>query len=82
MLFLPAGLCLYMVTNSTLTILQQRAIYARLDREEATAASAPMPFMEPTDDHEPDSDPLGEATSASAKRRSIGSRSKKRQRRG
>lgn len=84
MLFLPAGLCLYMVTNSTLTILQQRAIYARLDREQAAAKSneAPPMFLENEDDHEPDDDPLGEATSASAKRRSIGSRSKKRQRRG
>ncbi|HET8938758.1 MAG TPA: YidC/Oxa1 family membrane protein insertase, partial [Polyangiales bacterium] len=30
MLFLPAGLCLYMFTNSALSILQQRFIEARL----------------------------------------------------
>jgi YidC/Oxa1 family membrane protein insertase len=33
MLFLPAGLCLYMVTNSTLGIAQQRWIQWRLDRQ-------------------------------------------------
>jgi YidC/Oxa1 family membrane protein insertase len=32
MLFLPAGLCLYMFTNSALSIVQQRMIEARLSR--------------------------------------------------
>ncbi|MEM6960430.1 MAG: membrane protein insertase YidC [Myxococcota bacterium] len=35
MLFLPAGLCLYMVTNSTLGIAQQRWIHHRLDKAAA-----------------------------------------------
>ncbi len=87
LLFLPAGLCLYIVTNSTLTILQQRRIYAKLDREQAAAAA------EAPNDDEPEEDPSkddGQAeeqarsSSSSARRRRTsakGSR-KKRQRRG
>src|SRR6185503_16522652 len=40
MLFLPAGLCLYMFTNSALSILQQRAIEARLNTASADDSSA------------------------------------------
>jgi YidC/Oxa1 family membrane protein insertase len=36
MLFLPAGLCLYMFTNSVLSILQQKFIEHRLARKHAT----------------------------------------------
>jgi YidC/Oxa1 family membrane protein insertase len=39
MLFLPAGLCLYMFTNSALSILQQRFIEARLKNVSATTMS-------------------------------------------
>lgn len=35
MLFLPAGLCLYMVTNSILTISQQHIIYRSMDNDGA-----------------------------------------------
>ena len=40
MLFLPAGLCLYMFTNSALSIVQQRAIEARLKASAAPAEPA------------------------------------------
>jgi YidC/Oxa1 family membrane protein insertase len=38
MLFLPAGLCLYMFTNSALSITQQRVIEAQLKKASATPA--------------------------------------------
>jgi YidC/Oxa1 family membrane protein insertase len=41
MLFLPAGLCLYMLTNSALSIGQQRLIEARLRSASASAGSDP-----------------------------------------
>lgn len=86
MLFLPAGLCLYMVTNSVLTMIQQRAIYAKLDREAEAknAASALDDDDEGDSDDEPADLQPTEAlagASASARRRSI-KRGKKRQRRG
>lgn len=90
MLFLPAGLCLYMVTNSVLTMLQQRAIYAKLDREEE-AKNASASTLDDDDDDEGGSDDDDAAdleptealagASASARRRTI-KRGKKRQRRG
>jgi len=40
MLFLPAGLCLYMFTNSALSIVQQRVIEARLKNKVPAAPSA------------------------------------------
>ncbi len=55
MLFLPAGLCLYIVTNSTLSILQQRWIYRRLDEKEA-AKKAAGPQDEADDDADVDDD--------------------------
>jgi YidC/Oxa1 family membrane protein insertase len=43
MLFLPAGLCLYMFTNSALSIVQQRVIESRLKiTVPATASSSSM----------------------------------------
>ncbi len=39
LLFLPAGLCLYILTNSSLSIAQQRYIELRLQRGEASGAS-------------------------------------------
>ena len=44
MLFLPAGLCLYMFTNSALSILQQRFIEARL-KANVSATRRPLPFL-------------------------------------
>jgi YidC/Oxa1 family membrane protein insertase len=44
MLFLPAGLCLYMFTNSALSIVQQRVIEARLKQKvPATSSSSSSP---------------------------------------
>jgi YidC/Oxa1 family membrane protein insertase len=40
MLFLPAGLCLYMFTNSALSIVQQRVIESRLKTVSAIASSS------------------------------------------
>ncbi|MEM1413334.1 MAG: membrane protein insertase YidC [Myxococcota bacterium] len=57
MLFLPAGLCLYMVTNSTLTMIQQRIIYARMDAQEDAATTG-------EDDAEGDMDPSDETVDA------------------
>lgn len=41
MLFLPAGLCVYMLTNSTLGIAQQKFIQWRMERHVADNASTP-----------------------------------------
>ena len=86
MLFLPAGLCLYMVTNSVLTMAQQKAIYSKLDREEASKTDAATPIEDLDDDDDPDpgslqpTEALAGAT-ASTRRRTL-KRGKKRQRRG
>jgi len=69
MLFLPAGLCLYMVTNSTLGIAQQKLIQWRLDNQ-APASSV---------DDEGDGVPKEPSPSSTAPK---SSRSNKRQRRG
>lgn len=49
MLFLPAGLCLYMFTNSALSIVQQRVIETRLRKlgPAAPAKAEPTPTEEP-----------------------------------
>jgi YidC/Oxa1 family membrane protein insertase len=47
MLFLPAGLCLYMFTNSALSILQQRVIEARL-KNQATTSPSPSEVADKT----------------------------------
>jgi membrane protein insertase Oxa1/YidC/SpoIIIJ len=48
MLFLPAGLCLYMFTNSALSILQQRFIEARLKANvSATAKTSSISSIAP-----------------------------------
>jgi hypothetical protein len=70
------------VTNSTLTMIQQRAIYAKLDAEKAAKDDS-----DDTDDDEagkddnqpndPEPGPSLQSSSASAKRRTIGSRKKK-----
>ncbi|MCB9611657.1 MAG: membrane protein insertase YidC [Sandaracinus sp.] len=91
MLFLPAGLCLYMVTNSTLTMLQQRMIYAKLDREDAAKKDAPA-TSDDSDDADDDDDDSSEASglepatgtwgSSRTARRLERKTAKKRQRRG
>ena len=89
MLFLPAGLCLYMVTNSSLTMIQQRIIYAKLDRESETDEGEDEGEPEPTDGD--DDDESGEEAAASAesgsssstvRRRRTAKTRKKRQKRG
>ena len=70
MLFLPAGLCLYMVTNSTLTMIQQRIIYARMD-EEAEEADGEDALAEAGDEIADGAPAATESgTSGSARRRS------------
>ena len=88
MLFLPAGLCVYMVTNSMLTIAQQRFIYSKLDQG-APATGAPDDEGDDGDDEDnnDDSDAPSEApltaSRDSSRRKSVRSKnSNKRQRRG
>lgn len=80
MLFLPAGLCVYIVTNSSLTILQQRYIYSKLDREAAAKEDAPTPVDEDPEPDEEDDDE--DSTSKSSTRRRLPASAKKRRRRG
>ncbi len=83
MLFLPAGLCVYIVTNSTLSITQQRLLYARLDREAAAREEAPTPVDgEDSDDDDStsgDLEPAAVAAGGSGSRRRL--KKKKRTRR-
>lgn len=53
MLFLPSGLCLYMLTNSVLGIAQQKFNEVRLAREEPPSASAAAETSD-TDDQGPE----------------------------
>lgn len=82
MLFLPAGLCLYMVTNSTLTMIQQRVIYSRMDAEAAEKEAQAEPGESAAAEPAPPDDESG--TSPSARRRSSARKSsrKKGKRRG
>lgn len=85
MLFLPSGLCLYMVTNSTLGLGQQRWIHYRLDREAedqkslaaAQAASAAAESAERDESDEPDR-PKGKARSAPSSKKQRARRRKSR----
>ncbi len=78
MLFLPAGLCLYMVTNSTLGIAQQRWIQWRLDRQTAKAGSdATVEWL--SDDAPPEPDKPSSGSVVSTRREAGG---KKRSQRG
>jgi YidC/Oxa1 family membrane protein insertase len=45
MLFLPAGLCLYMFTNSALSIVQQRVIEARLKQKVSATNRSSSPAV-------------------------------------
>jgi YidC/Oxa1 family membrane protein insertase len=78
MLFLPAGLCLYMVTNSTLGITQQRWIQWRLDRQ--TAGEAQPPGGGGQDEAGPEEGPTSGPSSVVATRKPAGG--KKRSHRG
>lgn len=90
MLFLPAGLCLYMVTNSALTMLQQKMIYSKLDREEEKRKTNPPPPETPDDEGDDDDSSeasglepaIGSWGSSRTARRLERKTSKKRQRRG
>lgn len=56
MLFLPAGLCVYMLTNSSLSMTQQKLNQWRMDRKEAsTAAAGPATVVDATPPVEDDS---------------------------
>jgi YidC/Oxa1 family membrane protein insertase len=79
MLFLPAGLCLYMVTNSTLGIGQQRWIQWRLDRASKNTEEGPTTEgpADETNPHDPASSGSGSVVST---RRAAGG--KKRSQRG
>jgi YidC/Oxa1 family membrane protein insertase len=77
MLFLPAGLCLYMVTNSTLGIAQQRWIHYRLDRQTPTG---PAPTDGPGGESDLSEPEDNGSTSVVSTRRTPGS--KKRSQRG
>ena len=94
MLFLPAGLGLYMVTNSTLTMLQQRWIYKRLDEQTAAQQAAARSLDASEDEDEGDEDdsesepisggagddPSDTDTPASTRRRTVKQNKKKRSR--
>ncbi|MFW6050562.1 MAG: membrane protein insertase YidC [Myxococcota bacterium] len=86
MLFLPAGLCLYMVTNSTLGIGQQRWIQWRLENAEPEEQAEQAPAEEPSDsDTQPDkaaSKPKTTSKTAKSTSRAKGRGGKRRQRRG
>ncbi len=79
MLFLPAGLCLYMVTNSTLGIAQQSMIQVRLDRQAEAAAAAPPEGGEPP---ETSPDETGKKKTATRPGRGRSRNAQRRQRRG
>jgi YidC/Oxa1 family membrane protein insertase len=78
MLFLPAGLCLYMVTNSTLGITQQRWIQWRLDRQ--TVGEPQPPNAGDSGDVEPEGGSSSSRSSVVATRKPAGG--KKRSHRG
>jgi YidC/Oxa1 family membrane protein insertase len=61
MLFLPAGLCLYMFTNSALSIVQQRVIEARLKRKvpATNSSSSPTVLVAETNDVNAGATPAG-----------------------
>ena len=50
MLFLPAGLCLYMFTNSILSIGQQRLIESRLAKKASVAGTSSSPSSAPAEE--------------------------------
>lgn len=88
MLFLPSGLCLYIVTNSTLSITQQRLLYRRLDREAAEREAGPTSVDDAGDSGDDDEDddqgslePATAGASASSTRRRVAKKKKKRSRR-
>jgi YidC/Oxa1 family membrane protein insertase len=66
MLFLPSGLCLYMMTNSVLGMGQQQLNQWRTAREEATRAAAAPETTEPA---KPAADTTSEPPGRSSKRR-------------
>ncbi len=76
MLFLPAGLCLYMVTNSALSITQQKWIHWRLENAVGDAANTPA------DDDPTDAAPETMTKELSASSRRVKPKTKRKRRRG
>lgn len=68
MLFLPSGLCLYMLTNSALGIAQQKLNEVRMSRADAAAAAA-APAPETSTDEGPDEGPDDESSSNDPRRK-------------
>lgn len=82
MLFLPAGLCLYMLTNSVLGIAQQKTNEMRLSREEERAKNASASIVETASETSPDEGPTGDQTSKDTGRAGSSKRGSGRSRRG
>ncbi|MFW5924753.1 MAG: membrane protein insertase YidC [Myxococcota bacterium] len=80
MLFLPAGLCLYMVTNSTLGIGQQRWIQYRLEQQEQTVTTESAAEEAPDEPEGPSVETKPKAAKNPSRGKSRGG--KRRQRRG
>lgn len=80
MLFLPAGLCLYMATNSLLGIAQQTMVQRTLDRQTALAAESGE-NDNPTGTDAADGKPAGTPTQASQHRKKAQRAGKRRTRR-
>lgn len=81
MLFLPAGLCLYMLTNSVLGIAQQKMNEMRLSREEQRATASAMVASEASE-ASAEAAPPGDKTSKDTGRAGSSKRGSGRSRRG
>ena len=86
MLFLPAGLCLYMVTNSILSLAQQKHLHVRMDKQAAAAALVGNNNTDDSGDNTPNDNTSMDSTSMPKKKnnskRASSARKKKRNRRG
>ena len=78
MLFLPAGLCLYMVTNSILSLAQQKHLHVRMDRQAAASSPSELPQDDSSDTKPDDNPPVKKHKTKGANK----ARKKKRTRRG
>ena len=68
MLFLPSGLCLYMLTNSTLSIAQQRFNEWNWQRQEAAKAATAATTIEPAKPTDPGSSSRGAEAKTTSRR--------------
>jgi YidC/Oxa1 family membrane protein insertase len=80
MLFLPAGLCLYMLTNSVLGIAQQKLNEVRMNREQAAEAAKTATVVDAG--AAPEDHPAGEKATKDTGRAGSGKRGSGRSRRG